>query len=130
MPHPSSRAKPLAGLSLTHILADGYTSFPAPLLSSLAAALGVPYRSVGVLIGLNGFSASVGNIVGGLAGDRWKHAGAMKMTVLAGAALSIVCLSMIGVAPGLVPLILLSVTGAFGCGAFHPAAFSLAGSMI
>ena len=122
-----TRRRHLAGLGLAHILSDGYASFPAPLLTVLASSLGVPYASLGLLYGLNGVSGAVANIVGGLVSDRWKHS--VTLVVLAGAALAVVCMSAIGVMPGLGLLAVVMLTGQFGCGIFHPAAFSLAGDV-
>jgi FSR family fosmidomycin resistance protein-like MFS transporter len=106
---------------------DGYTSFSAPLLASLAAALGVPYGSISLLFGLTGVSNALSNILGGLATDRWKRSGAA--IVISATVLTVVFMSGIGIASSLAMLAVVMLTGSFGCGALHPAAFFLAGEV-
>ena len=117
----------LAGLSLAHFLVDGFATFPTPLLSMLAPALGVSYAAVSVLIGLNAVSAGVANIVLGLGVDRWRKLGGLT-TVLA-AALTVVCMSLIGAIPHYWALASVMLIGMFGCGGFHPPAFAAAGEV-
>ena len=65
----------LTGLSIAHVLADGYGMFAAPLLYQLEISLGVPYAAVSALLGLTGLPAAAGNVLLGLGIDRWKRAG-------------------------------------------------------
>jgi len=120
-----SRGRRLAGLSLAHLLVDGYISFPAPLLSMLAPALGVSYSAVSVLLGLNSLAAAVANVVVGLGSDRWRGLGSGAM--LAAAALTVGCMSCVGAIPNYWLLVPVMLAGSFACGAFHPPAFAAAG---
>lgn len=126
---PSPRAqgtrRSLLGLSIGHLLVDGYASFPAPLLSSLATALGVPYAAVSTLIGVNALVAAVANILLGLGTDRWRRIGGI--TAIVASALTVCCMSAIGVASSYWLLAGLMAAGLFGCGAYHPPAFAMAG---
>ena len=117
----------LLGLSLGHLLVDGYASFAAPLLSSLAAALGVPYASVSLLIGINSLVGATANILVGFGADRWRRVGVI--TPIAAPALTVCCMSAIGVAPSYWLLAALMAVGMFGCGAYHPPAFAIAGQV-
>ena len=126
-PNPRARWRQLAGISLAHLVADGYASFPIPLISILALSVGVEYRKVGILIGLNAVAAAVANVVVGLGSDRWKHL--RKVTIIGSAALSAICMSTIGVTGSYWMLTAVMFVGMFGCGSFHPPGFSLAGEI-
>ena len=115
----------LAGLSIAHLLVDGFASFPAPLFSMLAISLGVNYRSVSMLGGLSMTAAAAGNILLGLTADRRKHLAPYIIT--ASTVLTVICMSALGVIPGLGLLAAVMMLGAFTCGAFHPPGFSTAG---
>jgi len=119
------RVRHLTGLSLAHFIVDGFATSPTPLLSLLAPALGVSYAAVSLLVGLNGVAAGVANIVFGFGVDRWRKLGGVT-TVLA-AALTVVCMSLIGVIPHYWVLGAVMLVGMFGCGGFHPPAFAAAG---
>ena len=119
------RRRHLFGLSLAHLLCDGYASFPAPLLSGLAASLNVSYGAVSALLGFNAVASALANIVVGLGTDRWKHLG--SATVVGAAALTVLCMSTVGVMPHYGLLAVVMVVGLLGCGSFHPPGFALAG---
>jgi len=130
-PEASSRGRSgrrgLAGMCIAHLLADGYASFPSPLLSGLAPALGVSYASVSALLGLNAVSAATANIALGLAIDRRRRL-AVAVICLA-VAITVVCMSLIGVITSYWLLAAVMAAGLFCCGAYHPPAFSLAGEV-
>lgn len=127
-PTRQKRWRQLAGISLAHLVADGYASFATPLLSTLALTFGVEYRSVSLLIGLGAVSAAVANVVVGLASDRWKHL--RRATIIVSAAVCAICMSAIGVAGSYWVLAAVMVAGMLGCGAFHPPGFSVAGEIL
>ena len=117
-PNASGGRRRLAGLNITHLLADLYGGFPAPLLRTFGSHLGVSYASVSLLLGFNSMAGGLGGVVLGLDSDRRRHA-ARRMVLLT-AAVTVAAMSAIGIAGNYWLLMLLMAVGTFACGAFHP----------
>jgi FSR family fosmidomycin resistance protein-like MFS transporter len=112
------RYRPLVCLALIHLLVDAYGQVVTPLWPRLQKDLGLDPWSLTALLAAWQLATSVSQPLFGYWGDRF---GSRWMVGL-GPALAVVCLSLIGFAPGLAGMTSLLVVGGLGIGAFHPEA--------
>jgi FSR family fosmidomycin resistance protein-like MFS transporter len=110
--------RPLICLALIHTLVDGYAQLVTPLWPRLKDDLRLDAWMLTALLGSWQLATSVSQPLFGYLGDRFSG----RWMVAVGPALAIVCLTMIGFAPGAASLTVLLVAGGLGIGAFHPEA--------
>ena len=104
-------------LAGAHFVSDAYSNIYAPLLPALIPRLGLSLTAAGTLAMLFQLSASFSQLAFGRLADRWRP----RVLVVAGPILSVVILSLIGVAWSPVALGTVLVVGGLGGAAFHPA---------
>ncbi|MEZ5291387.1 MAG: MFS transporter [Vicinamibacterales bacterium] len=111
---------PAAVLSLasTHFVVDAYTNIYVPLLPLLIPRHGLTLTAVGTLAMCFQMASSVSQLGFGALADRWRPG----LLLVVGPVVSVVVLSLVGLAP--TPLVLgtVLVLGGFGGAAFHPPA--------
>jgi len=108
-------------LASTHFIVDGFGNIYAPLLPLLIPQLGLSLAAAGTLQMCFQLAASVSQLGFGHVADRWRP----RVLVVAGPLLTVVGLSLIGLASTPVLLGLILVGGGLGGAAFHPPAAAL-----
>jgi MFS transporter, FSR family, fosmidomycin resistance protein len=108
----------VVSLASTHFIVDAYTNIYTPLLPLLIPRFGLSLAAVGTLAMCFQIASSVSQLGFGALADRWRP----RVLLLAGPIVSVVVLSLVGLAPSVVVLGLLLVLGGFGGAAFHPPA--------
>jgi FSR family fosmidomycin resistance protein-like MFS transporter len=120
---PAASAAHLAALlTLSHSAVDAVAGMPAALLPTLQQRFGLTEIGLALLVATLSFSSSVTQPFFGALADRLSA----RWVVIGGSILTSVVLSLIGVAPSAVALVLLFLIGGFGSAAYHPAGASLA----
>lgn len=104
-------------MSAAHCMVDAYGNFFAPLLPLLIDHLGLTLTTAGTLAMCFQISASISQIAFGHLADRWPS----RMLVVSGPFMTVVILSLIGVADSAFTLGAILVVGGLGSAAFHPA---------
>ncbi len=104
-------------LAGAHFVSDAYSNIYAPLLPALIPRHGLSLTAAGTLAMLFQLSASVSQLGFGHLADRWRP----RLLVVAGPIISVVILSLIGVAWSPMVLGMVLVAGGLGGAAFHPA---------
>jgi FSR family fosmidomycin resistance protein-like MFS transporter len=112
----------VALMALAHMMVDGYGNILAPLLPLLITRLDLSLAAAGMMTMLFQLSASVAQVGFGHLADRWRP----RVLVMAGPVLSIVVLSLVGLATTPFMLAAILVVGGLGGAAFHPPAATLA----
>jgi FSR family fosmidomycin resistance protein-like MFS transporter len=116
-------AKQMAlAVGTAHLLNDAYASFLHPLLPRLMDKLGLSITVAAALAMVLSFSASVMQPLAGYLADCFGR----KRFVIAGPLISGIFLSLIGLAPSLIMLILILVLGGIGSAIFHPPGAAMA----
>lgn len=105
-------------LASAHFVSDAYSNMYAPLLPALIPKLGLSLAAAGTLTMLFQLAASVSQPLFGHLADRWKP----RVLILAGPLVSVVVLSLIGVAWSVPVLAAVLLVGGLGGSAFHPSA--------
>jgi FSR family fosmidomycin resistance protein-like MFS transporter len=105
-----------------HGLNDAYAAFLHPLLPRIMTKLGLSIALAATLAMTLSLSASLVQPLMGYLADRYGR----RAFIVGGPLLSGVCLSLIGVAPNFVFLLLLLALGGLGSAAFHPPGASMA----
>jgi FSR family fosmidomycin resistance protein-like MFS transporter len=105
-------------LASAHFVSDAYSNMYAPLLPALIPKLGLSLAGAGTLAMLFQLAASVSQPLFGHLADRWKP----RVLILAGPLVSVVVLSLIGVAWSAPVLAAVLLVGGLGGSAFHPSA--------
>ena len=108
-------------LAGAHFVSDAYSNLYAPLLPALIPRLGLSLAAAGTLAMLFQLSASVSQLGFGHLADRWRP----RRMMVAGPIVSVVILSLIGVAWSPLVLGVVLVVGGLGGAAFHPTAAAL-----
>ncbi len=109
-------------MASVHMMVDGYGNIYAPLLPLLIPKLSLSLAAAGTLTMLYQIAASVAQVGFGHLADRWRP----RLLVMAGPVVSVLVLSLIGVAPTVGWLAATLVVGGLGAAAFHPPAAALA----
>ncbi|MGQ4807793.1 Fosmidomycin resistance protein [Candidatus Entotheonellaceae bacterium PAL068K] len=107
-----------------HFLNDCYSAFLAPILPLLIAKLSLSLTAASGLAAIPALTASIFQPLYGMASDRIQG----RFFMLLGPTLSIVCMSLIGVAPHAVVIGALLLCAGVGSAAFHPQAVAAAGT--
>lgn len=110
--------RPLLCLALIHLLVDAYAQVVTPLWPRLKKEFGLDPWALTALLAAWQMATSVSQPFFGYWGDRFGS----RWLIGLGPALAIVCLCLIGYAPGAFGLVLLLMAGGLGIGAFHPEA--------
>lgn len=110
---------------MAHMVVDGYGNIFAPLLPLLIPRLGLSLAAAGTLTMLYQLAASVAQVGFGNLADRWRP----RVLITAGPLVSVVLLSMVGLASSSAMLALILVAGGLGGAAFHPPAAALASQL-
>lgn len=122
----SGRPRQMAGIAgliaLTHGVNDGYAAFLPPLLPRIMENFGLSITLAATLAMVLSLAASLPQPLMGYLADRVSR----KAFVLLGPFMSVVFLSLIGVAPGFWTLVVLLILGGLGSAVFHPPAASIA----
>jgi MFS transporter, FSR family, fosmidomycin resistance protein len=111
----------VALLASTHFVVDGYGNIYAPLLPLLIPQLGLSLAAAGTLQMCFQMANSVAQLGFGRLADQWRP----RVLVLVGPFVSVIVLSLIGLAPNVWALGAVLVLGGLGGAAFHPPAAAL-----
>jgi FSR family fosmidomycin resistance protein-like MFS transporter len=103
-------------VSTAHLIVDGYTNVYSPLLPLLIPRLGLSLAAAGALAMIFQLAASVSQLGFGRLADRWHPRGLL----IAGPIITVVMLSLIGVAPTTTWLAVVLIVGGLGAAMFHP----------
>jgi MFS transporter, FSR family, fosmidomycin resistance protein len=116
-PAPPSIFSPgIIRVATAHLIVDGYTNIYAPLLPLLIPRLGLSLKAAGALAMLFQLAASVSQLGFGRLADRWHP----RRLLIVGPIITVVLLSLIGVAPTTMWLAVILVLGGLGAAMFHP----------
>ena len=105
-------------LASTHFIVDAYNNIYTPLLPLFIPQLGLSLTAVGTLAMCFQMASSVSQLGFGALADRWRP----RVLLIAGPILTVVVLSLVGLAPSTLTLGALLVVGGLGGAAFHPPA--------
>lgn len=108
----------VVSLASTHFIVDAYTNIYTPLLPLFIPHLGLSLTAVGTLAMCFQMASSVSQLGFGALADRWRP----RVLLLAGPVVSVVVLSLVGLASTPFALGALLVLGGLGGAAFHPSA--------
>lgn len=108
----------VVSLASTHFVVDAYTNIYTPLLPLFIPHLGLSLTAVGTLAMCFQMASSVSQLGFGALADRWRP----RVLLVAGPLVSVVVLSLVGLAPTTFALGALLVLGGLGGAAFHPPA--------
>ncbi|ETW98752.1 MAG: hypothetical protein ETSY1_17535 [Candidatus Entotheonella factor] len=114
----------LALATFGHFLNDCYAAFLAPILPLIISHLSLSMTMASGLAAIPSITSSICQPLYGIASDRVQG----RFFMLLGPALTIICMSCIGLAPNVVFLGLLLLVAGVGTAAFHPQAVAVAGS--
>jgi FSR family fosmidomycin resistance protein-like MFS transporter len=109
-------------MASAHLMVDGYGNILAPLLPLLITRLDLSLAAAGTMTMLYQLSASVAQVGFGHLADRWRP----RLLVMAGPVVSVMVLSLVGLAATPLMLAAILVVGGLGGAAFHPPAATLA----
>jgi FSR family fosmidomycin resistance protein-like MFS transporter len=108
----------VVSLASTHFIVDAYTNIYNPLLPLFIPHMGLSLAAVGTLAMCFQMASSMSQLAFGALADRWRP----QVLLIAGPIVSVVVLSLVGLAPSPVALGALLVLGGLGGAAFHPPA--------
>ena len=106
----------LLRVSSAHLIVDSYTNVYAPLLPLLIPKLHLTLGAVGALAMIFQMAASVSQLAFGRLADRWHP----HRLLVGGPIVTVVVLSLIGLAPSVFWLSVILIVGGLGAAAFHP----------
>ncbi|OFW06972.1 MAG: hypothetical protein A3I61_03025 [Acidobacteria bacterium RIFCSPLOWO2_02_FULL_68_18] len=108
-------------LASTHFIVDGFGNIYAPLLPLLIPHLQLSLAAAGTLQMCFQLANSVAQLGFGHVADRWRP----RLLVVAGPIVTVVGLTLVGLAPSALALAVILVGGGLGGAAFHPPAAAL-----
>jgi MFS transporter, FSR family, fosmidomycin resistance protein len=112
----------LLRVAVAHLVVDCYANLYAPLLPLLIPRLGMRLATAGLLAMVFQMAASVSQLGFGRLADRW-HA---HRLLVGGPVVTVIVLSLAGLAPTTASLAAVLVVGGLGAAAFHPPGAMLA----
>ena len=121
---PSMHRSRLALATFGHFLNDCYSAFLTPILPLLITKLSLSLTAASALAAIPALASSIFQPLYGMASDRVQG----RLFMLLGPAVTVICMSCIGLAPHVAALGLLLLVGGIGTAAFHPQAVAAAGS--
>ncbi len=117
MEHPSStNVKVIFALTLIHFIGDFYYSFVNPLLPAFVDKYSLTLTQVGLIAAISRLFAFIIQPWVGYFADRFRT----RFFVLGGPILAIIFISLVGIAPNFLILLLFISFGAIGTSMFHP----------
>ena len=108
--------KAIFGLTLIHFIGDFYSSFINPLLPVFVERFSLTLVQVGLIVGISRFLAFIVQPSVGYLADHYRT----RFFILGGPFLAIVFISLVGIAPGFLVLLLVISVGSIGSAMFHP----------
>lgn len=115
-PERNANVKVIFGLTLVHFTGDFYSSFINPLLPVFVEKYFLTLTQVGLITGISRFLAFIVQPSVGYLADRYRT----RFFVLGGPFLAIVFISLVGVAPRYLVLLVFICIGSIGSSMFHP----------
>ncbi len=112
-------------MATAHMVVDGYGNILPPLLPLLRPKLHLSLAAAGTLTMLYQLAASVAQVGFGNLADRWRP----RLLIVVGPLVSVVLLSLVGLASSPAMLAFILVAGGLGGAAFHPPAAALANQL-
>ena len=116
--HSSVNVKVIFALSLAHFIGDFYSAFVNPLMPVFVEKFSLTLTQVGIVAGLYRLLAFVVQPSVGYMADRYRT----RFFVLGGPLLTMIFVSLVGVAPNFSILLLFIALGSVGSSMFHPTA--------
>ena len=117
------KLKDLLFISAAHLVNDGYSGMLSPLLPLIAAKFDLTLTTTGMLVSGYSLFAAMSQPVLGYFADKSKR----TFFVVTGPLMSCIFMSLLGVAPNIIFLLLFLAMAGLGVSSFHPQAASLAG---
>ena len=108
--------KVIFGLTLVHFIGDFYSSFISPLLPVFVEKFSLTLAQVGLIVGISRFLAFIIQPSVGYFADHYRT----RFFVLGGPLLTMVFISLVGIAPCFLVLLLFISLGSIGSSMFHP----------
>jgi FSR family fosmidomycin resistance protein-like MFS transporter len=108
--------KVIFALTLVHFIGDFYISFISPLLPVFVDKFSLTLAQAGLITGINRLLANLVQPFAGYLADRYRT----RIFVLGGPLLAIVFVSLVGIAPSFLVLIIFVACGSVGASMFHP----------
>ena len=108
--------KVIFGLTLIHFIGDFYSSFISPLLPVFVEKFSLTLAQVGLIVGISRFLAFIIQPSVGYLADHYRT----RFFVLGGPLLVMVFISLVGIAPCFLVLLLFISLGSIGSSMFHP----------
>ena len=108
--------KVIFALTLVHFIGDFYSSFINPLLPVFVEKFTLTLAQVGLIVGISRFLAFIIQPSVGYLADHYQT----RFFVLGGPLLAIVFISLVGIAPCFLVLLLVISLGSIGSAMFHP----------
>ena len=105
-------------MASAHFVSDAYSNLYTPLLPALIPRLGLSLTAAGTLAMLFQLATSVSQLGFGHLADRWRP----RVLLVAGPIVSVLVLSLIGMAWSPTTLAIVLIVGGLGGAAFHPSA--------
>jgi len=115
-PEKNANIKVIIGLTLIHFIGDFYSSFIDPLLPVFVDKFLLSLTQVGLITATSRFLALIVQPSMGYLADRYKT----RFFILGGPLLAIFFISLVGIAPSFLVLLLFISIGSIGSSMFHP----------
>jgi FSR family fosmidomycin resistance protein-like MFS transporter len=112
----NANIKVILGLTLIHFTGDFYSSFINPLLPVFVEKFTLTLTQVGLITGMSRFLAFIVQPSVGYLADRYRT----RFFILGGPLLTVVFISLAGIAPSFLVLLLFVAIGSIGSAMFHP----------
>jgi len=123
-PSPAPQTAKIVTIAAGHAAHDTYSAFLPPLLPVFIERLSLARAEAGLLTVFLQGPSLLQPVIGHL-GDRWD----LRLAVILSPAITAVCMSLVGVAPGYGALVLLLVTAGLSAAVLHSVAPVLAGRL-
>ena len=112
----NANVKIIFALTLVHFVGDFYSAFINPLLPVFVEKFSLTLAQVGILVGISRLMAFIVQPVAGYVADHYRT----RFFVLGGPLFTIIFISLLGVAPSFLMLLLFVSLGSIGSSMFHP----------
>lgn len=116
MDHSRTDTKVISALALVHFIGDFYVSFVNPLFPVFVERFSLTLTQVGLIAGISRLLAFIVQPSVGYLADHYRT----RFFVLGGPLLAIVFISLVGIAPSFLLLVLFVSLGSIGSSMFHP----------
>jgi len=112
----NTNVKIIFALTLVHFVGDFYSAFINPLLPVFVEKFSLTLAQVGILVAISRLMAFIVQPVAGYVADHYRT----RFFVLGGPLFTIIFISLLGVAPSFLMLLLFVSLGSIGSSMFHP----------